>query len=445
MHGGLPQLEAVQRQRRRSPPSGSHQRAASNSSRTAGSSAASGGGDGGGDDDGGGGDEPPPPPPRWERVDHLHEHLAAALVPEMSAVDFAALLSDIRERGILSPLEVVGDVVLDGRHRLRAACELGLSRVPVVDIVLDGRDSAEHLLRAALLRRHLTDDQRAVMAAHLARELARPRGGDRRSAEARPRPDQSGPRGQIDPTPARTEAARLVHVAPARVKKAQALLATAPELAARVHRGELTLGAALQAYARARQSAGIRQTKLPDGVFRTLVADPPWRYRDEGCRGAAEGHYPTMSVEEICALPIAQRAADQAHLYLWTTAPMLAEGLKVMSAWGFAYVTVLVWHKPRLGLGRYFRSVTEFVLFGVRGKLLLNANDIPNLFTASVGRHSEKPEAFFELVERASPGPYLELFARQTRPGWTSWGAEVESEPGIIISTPQVKSGEASP
>jgi len=146
-----------------------------------------------------------------------------------------------------------------------------------------------------------------------------------------------------------------------------------------------------------------------------------------------------MSVEEICALPVSTRAADDAHLYLWVTNSMLAEGLRVLKAWGFELKTMITWRKPKLGLGRYFRSQTEHVLFGVRGKLPLRAQDIPNFLEAPQGRHSEKPEAFYELVERASPGPYLELFARRGRPGpWTCWGAEVGAPPAIHNSPPEV-------
>jgi len=126
----------------------------------------------------------------------------------------------------------------------------------------------------------------------------------------------------------------------------------------------------------------------------------------------------------VAALNVGDLAAANAHLYLWTTNPILPEAFAVMDAWGFTYVTMLTWLKTgTLGMGYYFRGDTEHVLFGVRGKLPIHpANRRRNWFEAMKHRHSVKPAAFFDLVEFVSPGPYVELFARQPRLGWDSWG-----------------------
>lgn len=167
---------------------------------------------------------------------------------------------------------------------------------------------------------------------------------------------------------------------------------------------------------------------LPEGVYRTIVADPPWQYGNTSTRGAAEDHYPTMSIAELCDLPVEEWAHDEAHLYLWTTNGFLREAFQVMDAWGFVYKTTLTWVKPQLGMGNYFRSSTEHVLFGVRGGMgTLNSNQI-NWFYAKRGRHSKKPGCFFDMVEKASPGPHLEMFARERsldRQHWQVWGNEV--------------------
>lgn len=165
---------------------------------------------------------------------------------------------------------------------------------------------------------------------------------------------------------------------------------------------------------------------LPEGVYRTICADPPWQYGNTSTRGAAEDHYPTMSVAELCDLNVAERAADEAHLYLWTTNGFLREAFQVMDAWGFEYKTTLVWAKPQIGMGNYFRSSTEYVLFGVRGGLRTLDCNQRNWFEAKRARHSKKPAKFFEIVETASPGPYLEMFARERRlnPDWDYWGNE---------------------
>lgn len=172
----------------------------------------------------------------------------------------------------------------------------------------------------------------------------------------------------------------------------------------------------------------------PEGQYRTVLADPPWQYDNKGTRGAvgdvAPGkkfHYETMPLEEIAALAVP--AADDAHLYLWTTNAFLRPAFDVMEAWGFDYKTCLTWCKPQIGMGNYFRNNTEHVLFGVRGRLPTNVNDVGTWFEAKRGRHSAKPETFLDLLEAASPGPYFEMFARATgqlwkREGWTYWGNE---------------------
>lgn len=177
---------------------------------------------------------------------------------------------------------------------------------------------------------------------------------------------------------------------------------------------------------------------LATGLASTIVADPPWRYGNTSTRGAAEDHYPTMSIEELCELPVArERSADESHLYLWATAGHLPEAFSVMSAWGFEYKTYLVWVKPQMGMGNYFRVSTELVLFGVKGGLRTNHRGLMNYFEARRSKHSAKPRAFRELVKKASSGPYLEMFARcrkedmltgcecsRCEDGWEVWGNE---------------------
>ena len=188
----------------------------------------------------------------------------------------------------------------------------------------------------------------------------------------------------------------------------------------------------LKAEKDAADNAPVAPPPAITGEFRTFVADPPWQYGNTAARGAAENHYGTMTIEELCALDaVPKHAADNAHLYMWTTSSHLPQAFDVMSAWGFEYKTYLVWVKPQIGMGNYFRTCTELVLFGVRGSMRTQARDIRNWFKAPRSKHSAKPEIFHELVMKASPGPYLELFSRCTgagcacakcRFGWTVWG-----------------------
>lgn len=163
-----------------------------------------------------------------------------------------------------------------------------------------------------------------------------------------------------------------------------------------------------------------------------IVADPPWQFGDAlGDRGAA-ANYDTMSALDIARLE--PRVADDAVLFLWRVASMQQEAFEVMRAWGFDLKTELVWVKAtargrrHFGMGRIFRAEHEVCLVGVRGKPKVLRHDVRSTFTAQVGRHSEKPEAFFGIVERMYRGPYLEMFARRRREGWTPWGREAPRE-----------------
>ena len=162
--------------------------------------------------------------------------------------------------------------------------------------------------------------------------------------------------------------------------------------------------------------------------FTTILADPPWRYSNTSSRGAAENHYPTMTVEQICEEPIRKLVTEKAHLHLWTTNAFLEAAFTVIRAWGFEYKSCLVWAKPTIGMGNFYRVSHEFLLFGVRGRLRFGRNDVPSWLVAPRTRHSRKPFCFRELIEQVSPGPYLELYGREEQPntGWTVYGNQVE-------------------
>ncbi|MFT3871098.1 MAG: MT-A70 family methyltransferase [Nocardioides sp.] len=193
----------------------------------------------------------------------------------------------------------------------------------------------------------------------------------------------------------------------------------------------------LKAEKDAEDSLPVHPAEAPEGTFRTFVADPPWDYGNTSTRNAAAKHYKTMSTEDLCALDVVpEHAADEAHLYLWTTSSHLPEAFAVMSAWGFDYKTYLVWVKPQIGMGNYFRVSTELALFGVRGGMRTLRRDVRNHFEVSRSKHSAKPPQFHDLVASCSPGPYMELFSRcgqddmldglcqcsKCRLGWTVWG-----------------------
>ena len=135
-----------------------------------------------------------------------------------------------------------------------------------------------------------------------------------------------------------------------------------------------------------------------------------------------------MKLKDICALQAGQLAADDAHLWLWITNSNFFEGLRVIEAWGFSYRSCLTWIKPRFGLGAYLRNQTEHLLLGVRGRAPIQFKGQGSWFYAPLQEHSHKPEEQYAILERCSPAPYLELFARRTRPGWDVWGNQVVSD-----------------
>jgi N6-adenosine-specific RNA methylase IME4 len=182
---------------------------------------------------------------------------------------------------------------------------------------------------------------------------------------------------------------------------------------------------------------------LPKGTWSTVLADPPWRFVNRTGKVAPEhrrlSRYDTMDWKEVAALPVSDLAALESHCYLWVPNALIAEGLRVLEAWGFTYKAMLVWAKRRKdggpdgrGVGFYFRNVTEPVLFGVRGSLRTRAagRRQVNLIESRKREHSRKPDELYDIIESCSPGPYLELFARYPRDHWTSWG--FEADPDVV-------------
>lgn len=199
-----------------------------------------------------------------------------------------------------------------------------------------------------------------------------------------------------------------------------------------------------------------------DRRFATVLADPPWQFANRTGKMAPEHRrltrYSTMTLDVIRALPVNRLLADTAHLYLWVPNALLAEGMQVLSDWGFTYKTNLVWYKVRAdggpdrrGVGFYFRNVTELVLFGTRGRnarTLAAGRRMPNLLASRKREHSRKPDELYEVIEACSPEPRLELFARHRRVGWTQWGdglAPSGSEPRLASAADNPPLATAAP
>ena len=229
-------------------------------------------------------------------------------------------------------------------------------------------------------------------------------------------------------------------VSPKTYERAVAVIESAPEeLKTELREGNMTINQAYNHMKRMEKEAKREEARQQNaekvqsisnpldaqGLFQTIVIDPAWDYSEEGDNdafGRIRPSYHTMSMKEIEALPIAQIADENAHLYLWVTNRTLYKAFSLIEAWGFRYITCLTWIKPHYGVGNYYRSQTEHILFGVRGSQPLKRHDAGTWFEAPCGKHSAKPDKFYELVESCSYAPYIDIFGRRERDGWTVWG-----------------------
>jgi N6-adenosine-specific RNA methylase IME4/ParB-like chromosome segregation protein Spo0J len=397
-------------------------------------------------------------------------HPAATLFPMMDAVALQALADDIREHGQREPVILFHGEVLDGRNRLRA-CELaGVEPwVETRDDANVGDSPAAFVLSLNLLRRHLDESQRAMVGGR-AKPLFEAEAATRMRATLRvgaasPAPANL-PERRSAPGESREHAAAQVSVSPRSVAHASKVLAHgAPALVAAVDRGEVAVSTAAEIARslpvaeqtelvargekeilraskeiRARRAEERRDERMEtlaaiatgnrglDGVgtYPVIFADPPWRYDyAETDNRVIENQYPTMVIEDICALPVASIATDDCVLFLWATSPKLIEALDVVKAWGFTYKTCMVWAKDKIGMGYYARQQHELLLIATRGAPPTPAPaDRPSsVITAARGEHSAKPDEFYAVIERMYPAlPKIELFCRSPRDGWSAWG-----------------------
>jgi N6-adenosine-specific RNA methylase IME4/ParB-like chromosome segregation protein Spo0J len=355
----------------------------------------------------------------------LSLHPEAALVPEMTRAEYAELRREIERRGVLVPLEITQRrVVLDGRERLRAALELGLPQVPVR--IVDPDDEVEHMLRAALHRRHLSASQKTAIALELLNyQELREAGRKRQRGNLRQNASEVAtlpPRGKIRE--------QVAEIAGASARTAQDVITVYENdrgLFEQIKAGDLAADVAARKVKRRKRDAALPPPPpLPEGPFELIYADPPWQMGNPEGRWAPENHYPTMSLQDIESLAVP--AAENAVLFLWAVNCILPEAIDVMRAWGFTYKSNLVWVKPSIGPGRRVRNRHELLLYGQKGKLsapeLEDLPDSVSVIKAPRARHSEKPKRFYELIERMYPqASKVELFARgNARPGWVAWG-----------------------
>ena len=379
-------------------------------------------------------------------------HPIASMFPLLDGEEYEALRRDIAEHGQREPITIHENLILDGRNRYRACIAAGLT--PETRPLPFGKDPVQFVLSENMHRRHLSVEQRAIIAARL------PRIG--KGSNQHGRVDTS--RG-VSSGMSRDERARLAAVSPKTVERAEKLVdGGIDELVDQVERRILSVnegaraaslprekqkiiadsGASRASTVLKQEARAVREEELAErteaatktlagaGTYSVIMADPPWRFEvwsPTGMDRAADNHYPTMTIEKLMDLRVP--SAPDCCLFLWATAPMLPQAIDVMAAWGFSYRTHFIWEKDRIITGYWNRGKHELLLIGTRGEVPAPA---PGTQWDSVipahhpGRHSAKPDRFYELVEAYFPtARRLEMFARENasvRAGWDYWGNE---------------------
>jgi len=347
----------------------------------------------------------------------LKVHPIAALFPMLADGELQALAADIRENGLQQAVVIQGGTLLDGRNRL-AACEL--AGVEPTFQEYEGDNPTAFIISSNLHRRHLSESQRAS----IADRMANMRQGERTDLEPSPNSDDVSLQ----------ESADLMHVGRSTVADARFVRHKSPELADQVMAGEITVNAAKREIKRAESKAKLesietKQAKELEGVYDVIVVDPPWpmqKIERDVRPNQTLMDYPVMEEDEMMALDIP--AAEDCHLWLWTTHRFLPMAFRLLEAWEFKYVCAFVWHKPGgfqpVGLPQYN---CEFSLYARKGSpIFTETTAFPVCFEAPRGAHSEKPEAFYDMVRRVTGGRRLDMFNRRPIEGFDTWGKEAE-------------------
>jgi len=356
-------------------------------------------------------------------------HEAANLFPMLTGAEFDELCADIAKGyDPQFPIITIDGKILDGRNRYAACLKTGTE--PMFREYTGTDSPLVFVTRANLHRRHLSASQRAAFAVEALPML---------EAEARKRQiELAGTRPNVGDLneifhegtgQSSEQAASLFGTNMHYVHDAKRIAEEAPELLEQVKSGEMTIPQAKREMVKRER---MEAPELPSSKYRVIYADPPWKYGNDGIinndnYGHVGRHYPSMSIRELCDLPVKELANEDSVLFLWVTSPLLAECFDVITAWGFEYKTSFVWDKVKHNFGHYNSVRHEFLLICTRGSC---TPDELTLFDSvqtieRTNSHSQKPEEFRSIIDKLyTRGSRIELFARETYPGWESWGNE---------------------
>lgn len=352
-----------------------------------------------------------------------------ALCPPLTEEELDGLKKDVETRGCLDALKVWNGILVDGHNRFQI-CEVKNIPYKTTEMSFPSRDAAKiWIIQNQFSRRNLSPYQRAELALVLKPLIA---------GQAKERQIQGGKEKVVqksaqapEENKTRVVVARAAGISHDTLSKAEVIAAKAPEeVKAALRSGATTINKVFTDMHRQERKAqaieAVKEAaKLPDTKYRVIYADPPWQYGDSGYgSGAAEFHYPTMPLADICALPISEMALSDSVLFIWVTSPMLWEGMEVIKAWGYKYKASFVWDKGKPFIGHYNFVQHELLLVATKGSCIPEIKQLPNsLVSLCRESHSTKPEEFRKMIDSLYPsGKRVELFARKKVAGWDSWG-----------------------
>ena len=358
-----------------------------------------------------------------------------SLIPALKDEEYNGLEQSILAEGCRDALVCWGDILIDGHNRYKICLEHNVSFDTVQKEFADRNEALLWIIDNQLSRRNINAYERTRLALQkepLIAAIAKGNQGTRTDI------CQISDKSSIDTKKELAKIANVSHDTVAKVKKIEAK--ATPELKEQLRNGDISINQAYKQVKRVEKENAreeVRQVNTEkvhalnnpleaQGLFQTIVIDPAWDWGDEGDInqfGRAKPDYHTMPINEIEALPVGKITDENCHLYLWVTNRSLPKAFHLIETWGFRYITCLTWVKPSFGMGNYFRGSTEQVLFAVKGSQGLRRHDVGTYFAAPRGdKHSAKPDEFYTLVESCSYGPYIDIFGRKERNGWSVWG-----------------------
>lgn len=354
----------------------------------------------------------------------FHEY--ANLFPMMQPDELEDLVADVKRNGLIEPIVLYEDKILDGRNRFLACGEAGVK--PHYEYY-KGDEPVSYVISKNLHRRHLNKSQWAGVAWKAKIMLAE---------EAKKRQAWTPTNTKVELIPpseqgkARDKAGEIFGVSGRYVDAFGKIEQEAPEYIEPIMQGEITITKAKREIAK-EKIKNLPNPKLPEGKYSVIYADPPWPVGSivmDKWESPIEDKYPTMSIEEIKALPVGDLAYDKCSLFMWTTHTFLLNALEIINEWGFKYSCCITWDKGGGWTQFGFHKRTEFLLYAYKGGINVDqyGDAIPTLISEKKTVHSKKPDSIREMIKLKTPEPRLEMFARGEYDGWVVWGNEVNNE-----------------